>query len=75
LPKKISEQRLPLAWSPETQMLTGWTIIDDAEVFVCIPRDMIHELSLYNDAIESEIELHKLDIVARLKHRVLSQTS
>ena len=56
-----------IRWCEETQTLTGWVEVNGRNTFVTIPRDMIHTVSIYNDAVGWEIERFKLDIVERLK--------
>jgi len=64
---------MPLRWREETQTLEGWAQIHGRRQYVRIPRDMIHALQIYNDAIGWEIERFKDDIVQRLVPQ-LSQT-
>jgi hypothetical protein len=39
------------------------------------PRDLIHTIPIYNDAIESEIERFKDDIIEKLKPILLVQAA
>ena len=56
-----------LKWNQATQTLSGWTEIKGKQVFVCVPREMIHrQLADYNDLVEWEIEALKETIVRRL---------
>ncbi|HTK86329.1 MAG TPA: hypothetical protein VL329_01290 [Nitrospiraceae bacterium] len=41
--------------------------IDDRHVTCVIPRETIHALSIYDDAVGWEIDRHKLDIFERVK--------
>jgi hypothetical protein len=38
-----------------------------------VPRNMIHGIPMYNDAVEWEIEHYKNDIIDRLKAHLLAQ--
>lgn len=60
-------------WRGDTQKLEGWTEVRGRKVYVCIPREMIHSLPMYNDALEWEIEWLKNDILHRLDPCILKQ--
>jgi hypothetical protein len=64
-----------LQWRPDTQTLEGWTECEGRKIHVRIPREMIHSLLMYNDALEWEIEWHKDDIVQRLGSNILQQAA
>ncbi|MCW5692488.1 MAG: hypothetical protein KIT48_08990 [Pseudolabrys sp.] len=56
-----------LKWNPQLQMLTGYVTVNDGNrVPIEVPRELIHTITMYNDAIETEIEQYKEDIVSRL---------
>lgn len=60
-----------IEWDTRIQMLSGWVAWNGARIQVRIPRDLIHTIPFYNDAIESEIERFKDDILERLKPVIL----
>ena len=55
-----------IKWNSEDQTLSGWMNVNGARVYICIPRDLIHSIPIYNDATEQEIESLKSDIIERL---------
>jgi hypothetical protein len=60
-----------IEWSDELQTLSGWTTVNGNRIRVDIPRQLIHTLPIYNDAVGWEIERFKLDILERLKPQLL----
>ena len=56
-----------LKWCSETQTLSGWASVNGIRTHVSVPREMIHRLPVYNDAVEWEIERYKSDIIQRLQ--------
>jgi hypothetical protein len=71
----MSEAGSGIKWDSGLQALSGWTTWDNRRVRICIPRDLIHTISVYNDAIESEIEQFKDDITERLKPILMAQAA
>jgi len=61
-----------LKWDAQVQMLTGFLVQEGSQLSLQIPRDLIHTITMYNDATESEIEKFKEDIAARLLPHILS---
>lgn len=47
--------------------LSAVIAIESGRVTCSIPRDTIHALPLYNDAVSWEIDRHKRDVVERVK--------
>jgi hypothetical protein len=64
-----------IKWCTKTQTLSGWTTVNGTQVHVSLPRNMIHRIPMYNDAIEREIEHYKSDIIERLKPYFVAQTA
>lgn len=60
-------------WDGRT--LVGWVLVDGRRTMLCATREMIHGLSMYNDAIGWEIERYKSDIFERLIPQLLSAAS
>ena len=60
-------------WDGRT--LVGWVMIDGRRTMLCATREMVHSLSMYNDAIGWEIERHKSDIFERLIRYALLSAS
>jgi hypothetical protein len=54
-----------IAW--DGSALSIWAVTPTGRVLCLVPRDTIHMLSIYNDAIEREIERDRHDIVARFQ--------
>ena len=52
--------------------LSRWAVIGGNRVHIKLPREMIHSIPIYNDAIGSEIERYKADIFERLKPKLLA---
>ena len=69
----MSEVATDIKWDSNLQALSGWAILNGKRAQVCIPRDLIHTISVYNDAIESEIEQFKDDILKRLSPVLLAK--
>jgi hypothetical protein len=57
------------------QTLVGWVMIDGRRTMLCATREMIHALSIYNDALGWEIERFKRDIFERPMPQLLSAAS
>jgi len=64
-----------LRWRESSQSLEGWTNVDGRKLYVRISREMVHSLSIYNDAVGWEIERFKDDIVQRLATCALQQAA
>jgi len=64
-----------IKWCTKTQTLSGWTTVRGAQVHIRVPRDMIHSIPMYNDAVEWEIEQYKSDIIQRLGPYLVAQTA
>lgn len=47
-------------------MLSGWFVLESRRLHLKAPRALIHMISIYNDAVEWEIERYKEDIFERL---------
>jgi hypothetical protein len=60
-----------IAWNGD--VLTAIIATDGRRVTCSIERDAIHTLPMYNDAVEWEIERHKIDIFDRLKPMLASR--
>ena len=71
---RVSDQTA-LRWRETTQMLEGWTELGGRKIYVRITREMVHSLSIYNDAIGWEIERFKDDIVQRLAPSLLQEAA
>ena len=69
----MSEMTSDIKWNSEDQTLSGWMNVNGARVYICIPRDLIHSIPIYNDATEHEIESLKGDIIERLAPTFLGQ--
>lgn len=54
------------------QYLSRWAIVDGNRTQVRVPREMIHNMPMYNDAIEREIQRDKEDIFEKLKPNILA---
>ena len=63
----MSKVQSNVKWDSKSQTLSGWASIGENRIRVRIPRVVIHSISIYNDALEWEIERHKEDIIERLK--------
>ena len=70
----VSDQT-PLRWREATQTLEGWTEFGGRKIYVRITREMVHSLSVYNDAVGWEIERFKDDIVQRLAPSLLQEAA
>jgi hypothetical protein len=57
------------------QSISRWAIIDGKRIQVRLPRDLIHSITIYNDAIDREIERDKEDIFEKLKPSILADLS
>jgi hypothetical protein len=57
------------------QFISRWAIVDGKRTQIRVPREMIHGLPMYNDAIEREIQRNKEDIFERLKPGILLDLS
>jgi hypothetical protein len=69
----MSTPQSDISWDAESQTLSGWTQFNGRRVQLHLPRKLIHSIPIYNDAVEWEIELHKDDIVDRLKDGLFSE--
>jgi hypothetical protein len=59
---------MEIEWDGQELLITIQT--DTGSVLCTVPRDTIHGISIYNDAVGWEIERYKADIFDRLKRAV-----
>jgi len=59
-------KREEVRWNDETQTLAGIVELEGKRKYVSIPREIIHSIHIYNDAVGWEIERFKFDIIERL---------
>lgn len=52
--------------------LSRWAVSRGNRIHIRLPREMIHSIPIYNDAIGWEIERYKADIFERLKPKLLA---
>jgi hypothetical protein len=69
----MSEVQPNIVWDSKRQSLSGWILANGERVEVLVSRELVHSISIYNDAIEREIECFKDDIIERLKPILLSK--
>jgi hypothetical protein len=69
----MSTPQSDIRWDAESQTLSGWILYNDRRVQFHVPREIIHSIPAYNDAVEWEIERHKDDILERLKPIVFAK--
>jgi hypothetical protein len=53
--------------------LSVWAVTHRGRILCKIPRDTIHALSIYNDAIEREIKRDRNDIVEHLRRALVTK--
>jgi hypothetical protein len=68
-----ASDKTALRWREKTQTLEGWAELGGRKIYIRIPREMVHSLSIYNDAVSWEIERFKDDIVQRLAPSLLQK--
>jgi hypothetical protein len=52
--------------------LSRWAVMGGNRIHLRLPRELIHSITIYNDAIGWEIERYKADIFERLKPKLLA---
>jgi hypothetical protein len=52
--------------------LSRWAVVGGNRIHIQLPREMIHSIPIYNDAIGWEIERYKADIFERLKPKLFA---
>lgn len=57
------------------QFLSRWATVDGNRTQIRVPREVIHHIPMYNDAIEREIQRDKEDIFEKLKPSILVNLS
>jgi hypothetical protein len=60
-----------IQWDGEK--LSVWAVTRRGRIVCAIPRDTIHVLSIYNDAIEREIKRDQQDIFERLRPALIAK--